>query len=98
MKYIIKYGGNVIIENGFTLEVCKDIVHTLSKMKANFLIEYDKKIVDGKSILGLMSLAVPQKAFINFNGEVSLDDIGVLDFLLKKYVDVMVKSSIPMEV
>lgn len=52
----------LIVDNtaGFSAQLSQRIVHVASKYESDILLKYRNKEVDVKSILGLMSLAIPE--------------------------------------
>lgn len=52
----------LIVENtaGFSAKLAQRIVQAASKYESDILLKYRNKEVDVKSILGLMSLAIPE--------------------------------------
>ena len=78
----------VIVENemGFHARPASLFAQTASKFKADIFIEKDGKKVNGKSILGLMTLGIPKGAKINLiiEGE---DQTQALEELLKLFTN-----------
>lgn len=78
----------VTIENemGFHARPASLFAQTASKFKSDIFIEKDGKKVNGKSILGLMTLGIPKGAKINLiiEGE---DQTQALEELLKLFTN-----------
>lgn len=73
-------------EMGFHARPASLFAQTASKFKSDIFIEKDGKKVNGKSILGLMTLGIPKGAKINLiiEGE---DQTQALEELLKLFTN-----------
>lgn len=78
----------IILENklGFHARPASLFAQTASKFKSEVFIEKDGKKINGKSILGLMTIGIPSGAKINIlvEGE---DEKEALQELLKLFAD-----------
>ena len=57
----------IIIKNtvGLHASLASKVVQSASKFKVDITLDYNGKIIDAKSILGLMSLAIPSGENVN---------------------------------